>query len=278
MPDLLPAYLTPLQKFLINSVILYIVVTLRYIAFAGGFYLVCWKWKRDALQSRKILPTFPSKKILWTEFRWSLATSVVFAVTGAWMLHAGNSGSLNFYYELDQYGWFYLFLSLPIMMFIHDTYFYFTHRIIHWQPLYKRIHHVHHLSTNPSPWAAFSFHPYESLIEAFALPLVLLVMPVHPLMFAVFLMSMTFFGVINHLGYELYPAGFAKNPIGKWMITATHHTQHHELFRYNYGLYFTFWDRVLGTHHKGYEALYAKVVQRTKAQDHPTGAQKNLQL
>jgi sterol desaturase/sphingolipid hydroxylase (fatty acid hydroxylase superfamily) len=35
--------------------------------------------------------------------------------------------------------------------------------------------------------------------------------------------------------------------VGKWFIGATHHARHHKQYRYNFGLYFTFWDRLTNT-------------------------------
>jgi sterol desaturase/sphingolipid hydroxylase (fatty acid hydroxylase superfamily) len=54
-------------------------------------------------------------------------------------------------------------------------------------------------------------------------------------------MSIT--SVINHLNIEIYPEGFRKNFFLKWWIGATHHSMHHKQFKYNFGLYFTFWDK-----------------------------------
>jgi len=35
---------------------------------------------------------------------------------------------------------------------------------------------------------------------------------------------------------------------GEILNGADHHTIHHRYFNYNYGQYFTFWDRFCGTH------------------------------
>jgi hypothetical protein len=35
--------------------------------------------------------------------------------------------------------------------------------------------------------------------------------------------------------------------VGQWIITASHHQRHHEIYKANYGLYFRFWDRICGT-------------------------------
>ena len=53
---------------------------------------------------------------------------------------------------------------------------------------------------------------------------------------------------MGHLGYETFPKSLIKHPIGKWQNNATNHNLHHQLSKYNYGLYFTFWDRLMGTY------------------------------
>jgi sterol desaturase/sphingolipid hydroxylase (fatty acid hydroxylase superfamily) len=63
---------------------------------------------------------------------------------------------------------------------------------------------------------------------------------------------MTFSSVINHLDIEIYPKNSGKS-WGKWVIGATHHSLHHKQFKYNFGLYFTFWDRLKKTESPGFE-------------------------
>jgi sterol desaturase/sphingolipid hydroxylase (fatty acid hydroxylase superfamily) len=67
---------------------------------------------------------------------------------------------------------------------------------------------------------------------------------------------MTFSSVINHLDIEVYPKGFYKHFFGRWLIGATHHSLHHKQFKYNYGLYFTFWDKWKGTESPLYAQLF----------------------
>jgi sterol desaturase/sphingolipid hydroxylase (fatty acid hydroxylase superfamily) len=55
---------------------------------------------------------------------------------------------------------------------------------------------------------------------------------------------MTVMGVTNHMGWELFPRALARSG---WLITASHHQRHHQLYRCNYGLYFRLWDRLCGT-------------------------------
>jgi sterol desaturase/sphingolipid hydroxylase (fatty acid hydroxylase superfamily) len=58
--------------------------------------------------------------------------------------------------------------------------------------------------------------------------------------------------VLGHAGFELMPAGFARSLWLGWLTTSTHHDLHHAASRWNYGLYFTWWDRLMGTEHPSY--------------------------
>ncbi|RZA08153.1 MAG: sterol desaturase, partial [Proteobacteria bacterium] len=76
-----------------------------------------------------------------------------------------------------------------------------------------------------------------------------------------FLLFMTVLGITNHLGYEIYPKGTATHWFGRWWVGPTHHSQHHEAMRENYGLYFTFWDRLLGTESSRYAERFTRVTE-----------------
>jgi sterol desaturase/sphingolipid hydroxylase (fatty acid hydroxylase superfamily) len=49
------------------------------------------------------------------------------------------------------------------------------------------------------------------------------------------------------MGWELFPRRLVHSRLGGWLITASHHQRHHDLYRCNYGLYFRWWDRLCGT-------------------------------
>ena len=68
--------------------------------------------------------------------------------------------------------------------------------------------------------------------------------------------SMTF-NVIGHLGHEIFPTGWAKMNITN---TVTHHHMHHQTFNHNYGLYFPWWDRMMGTEHPLYVEVFDHIV------------------
>jgi predicted ferric reductase len=133
---------------------------------------------------------------------------------------------------------------------------------MHHPKLYNFFHRVHHESTDPSPLTSGSFHPSEAVVEnalQFILPFI---MPLH---FSVIL-AWQLFDILNnvlaHLGYELYPKGWVKTPILKYKTVSTHHNMHHQLFNGNYALYFTWWDKWMGTEFKDYESRHEQIFER----------------
>jgi sterol desaturase/sphingolipid hydroxylase (fatty acid hydroxylase superfamily) len=127
---------------------------------------------------------------------------------------------------------------------------------MHHPTIFRVMHKVHHDSNITSPWTAFSFHPFEGILQAVFLPALLLVLPVHVYVLLLHLTLMTFSSVINHLDIEIYPKNFNKHFLGRWLIGASHHSLHHKQFRYNYGLYFTFWDKWKNTESPQFDELF----------------------
>jgi sterol desaturase/sphingolipid hydroxylase (fatty acid hydroxylase superfamily) len=70
--------------------------------------------------------------------------------------------------------------------------------------------------------------------------------------------------VYGHLGWELYPKGFNHTWVGRWINTSVAHNQHHKYFTGNYGLYFLFWDRWMGTLRSEYDTSFEEVTSREK--------------
>jgi len=75
------------------------------------------------------------------------------------------------------------------------------------------------------------------------------------------------YNVYGHLGWELYPKGFSRHWLGKWINTSVNHNQHHQFFKGNYGLYFLVWDRLMGTLRNDYEQRFEEITGRKKEPD-----------
>ncbi|WP_374035621.1 sterol desaturase family protein [Bdellovibrio bacteriovorus] len=246
------------QNFLIATLALTLVVLVRYLALTACFYAAFYKKTWPWAQRRQIYPVLPDKKMQLFEIKWSTISSGIFGLGGVLLGVLWQCGWARFYLPLNEYGWTYLVISGFLLSLLHDFYFYVTHRLLHIPWLYRRFHAVHHASLQPSPWASFSFHPVESIIEALPLPLILLFLPLHPLVLLVYLTLMTVSAIINHLGFEVLPRGSAAHPVGKWLISGTHHSAHHRYYKYNFGLFYTFWDHLLKTQHPAYETQFRK--------------------
>jgi sterol desaturase/sphingolipid hydroxylase (fatty acid hydroxylase superfamily) len=77
--------------------------------------------------------------------------------------------------------------------------------------------------------------------------------------------------VLGHLGYEVYPKGWVKFPLLKFKTASTHHNMHHQLFNGNYALYFTWWDKWMGTEFKDYETRHEQIFERKNSKKSTEG-------
>lgn len=150
-----------------------------------------------------------------------------------------------------------IWLLVPV---IHETHFFLLHRAIHWGPLYKWVHSVHHNSVNPSPFSSLSMHPVEQL-GYLGVALWHLVIPSNPIL-ALYQLHQAGFGAIpGHIGFD-------KIELTEDTGTDTHayiHYLHHKFFEVNYGDGLIPFDRWFGTFHDGskegearMEARYAR--------------------
>lgn len=242
---------------------------LRYVLLAGVVFLVFYVWRHRRLVALKIQHRHATTKDIKREVLYSLSSLAVFSLVGVLVFIMLRSGWTKLYFKIGDYGWGYLLISTVLLILAHDTYFYWTHRLMHWKPLFPLVHRIHHLSHTPTPWAAFSFHPIEAVIEAGLFPIFILFVPTHPLAALVWLTYMTVMNVLGHCGHEILPGGFTRNALTKWHNTAVHHDMHHHHVHCNYGLYYNLWDRLMGTNHARYDEEFEQVKARAAAVAQP---------
>lgn len=231
----------------------------RYLVAAGATFFVFWVWYESSFRHRRIQKKVPKRSRLWFEFRYSMLTALIFSGVGVLVFMGKKAGIFHVYENIADLGWAYFVVSIVAAIVIHDAYFYWTHRAMHHPALYRRFHKVHHMSTKPSPWAAYSFAPLEAVVEAGIVPFLLLFLPMHDVAIFLFLLFMIGMNVLGHLGIELYPAGWVHRPLLRYANTTTMHDMHHKYFQSNYGLYFNWWDRAFGTMHVEYEDRFDAV-------------------
>lgn len=239
---------------------------LRYVIFAGIPFALFYFFKRNDWFYLKIQQKWPKTKHVHSEIKYSLLTFVIFATIKLGLAFMIVKGWTSAYLDINQYPLWYLPISFVVMLVIHDTWFYWAHRTMHHPKLYRYTHVVHHKSTNPTPWASFSFQPVEAVLEFIWVIPVVMFLPLHVSVIFAFFLWMIAFNVMGHLGYELFPKNFLKTPIGKLFNSSTHHNMHHKFFKGNYGLYFNIWDRIMGTNFPNYEEYYEQVKERQEKQ------------
>lgn len=225
---------------LLSALAMTVIVAVRYMLTSGVF----------AWATGKVRPGLYSGlgRQIRLEIAWSLLSAAIYGIPAGIVAWGWNErGWTLIYTDWGRYPIWYLPLSLFLYLVIHDSWFYWSHRWLHRPVPFRLAHAVHHASRPPTAWAAMNFHPIEALTGAIVIPALVFVIPIHIAMLGMVLAIMTFMGVTNHMGWEIFPRRIVHSRIGEWLITASHHQRHHDLYRCNYGLYFRFWDRLCGT-------------------------------
>lgn len=231
-----------------------------YFIFAASAFILFYVLFKRPMWFRKVQQKLPAVTDYGRDIMYSLMSVTIFATVGLSTFYFLGDYT-HTYRHIADYGYVYYAFTWVWMFFLHDTYFYWMHRGMHHPVLFKYVHLVHHKSTNPSPWTAYAFHPLEAVLEAAILPLIAFTLPVHKGTIGMFFLFQIIYNVYGHLGFELYPRGFHKTLIGRWVNTSVAHNLHHDKFHGNYGLYFLFWDRIMGTLRSEYDAVYERTTE-----------------
>lgn len=224
-------------------------IVLRYFLIAGLVFFLIYVLFRQPLAKYRLQAKFPATSDYLRDILYSLITMLIFSVAVTFVLFVGRDYT-NLYDSIQDYGIPYYVFTYFWMFFLHDTYFYWAHRLMHHPKLYRYVHLIHHKSTNPSPWTAYAFHPFEAIFEVAIIPLIAFTLPVHLSAITLFMLFQFFYNVYGHLGIEILPAWLRRSYLGRQLNTSTHHNAHHQYVHGNYGLYLLLWDRWMGTMRK----------------------------
>jgi Delta7-sterol 5-desaturase len=232
--------------------------------FTGEHALRTWLWAflLTGLVTGVATGFFKARKIQPKGFKWkifgfeAMIAVVTLAVSGT-VLGAGQTWLKAHGYITFNNGpaaWWVIALEYVAYFFLFDTWFYWLHRWMHNEPVYKWVHKLHHKSTSPNLLTTLSVNPLESVINGGFVPLFLAAYSVHPATLALILPTNIFMGLYVHSGYEFLPRWWNKSWATKWFISATFHDQHHKYFTANFGGYTTIWDRICGTMRPKFES------------------------
>jgi Delta7-sterol 5-desaturase len=244
------------------------IILARYLILAGATHwflygTLGWSTSDNLLDSSAALTDPQKSQHLWPsiqrDIKLSILSSIIFALSAATVITAYQSGATRLYTDVNQYPLWYLGASYIAMIVLQDTYFYFLHRLFHHPQLFRWWHQGHHKSHQPTPWTSFAFDPPEAIAQAALLVGLIFIIPLHFITVIAVLSTMTVWAVVNHLGLDRLPLNFPHHWCGRWFTGAAHHAIHHHQYNLHYGLYFTFWDRLLGTQSPRYDQEFVSL-------------------
>ena len=168
-------------------------------------------------------------------------------------------GYSKLYHSLDEdsfySSWLFIGISVVAFLMFTDCFIYWIHRGLHHPLIYKYIHKGHHKWKVPTPFASHAFHPVDGFLQSLPYHIYPFLFPLHKGVYLVLFVIVNIWTVSIHDGDYKVP-----KILEPFINGSAHHTDHHLLYKYNYGQFFTLWDKLGGSY------------------QHPTCLQENLLL
>ena len=136
------------------------------------------------------------------------------------------------------------FIALSVVSFLMftDCCIYWIHRFLHHKYLYRYLHKPHHWWKVPTPFASHAFHPVDGFLQSLPYHLYPFIFPLHKIIY------LGLFVFVNFWTVSIHDADYRVPSVLQPFINgAAHHTDHHLYYKYNYGQFFTLWDRIGGS-------------------------------
>lgn len=186
--------------------------------------------------------TFASAVPIWTAYE----------VLTLWAMANGTIPALDF--------WASPVYSIGLLVFIpifREFHFYCIHRLIHWPPLYRTVHKLHHNNINPGPWSGLSMHPVEHVLY-FSGVLLHWIVPSAPVHAIFHLFHLAFSPSQGHNGFDqvVLKDGTTMS------VDNYNHYLHHRYFEVNYGDGLVPLDKLFGTFHDGTKEAHERMNRR----------------
>jgi sterol desaturase/sphingolipid hydroxylase (fatty acid hydroxylase superfamily) len=238
---------------------------------AGGLQLYFYTFKRQGLERKfdtrdlvKSNRRFTTGSQLRDNMIWSLASGVTFwTAYEVFFMWAYANDWLPFYLDWTAHPVLFV-ATLAAIPFWASFHFYVIHRLLHWPPLYKVAHALHHRNDNIGPWSGLSMHPIEHVIYLSSV-LIHVVIASHPIHIFFHMQWNTLGAATSHAGFDsLLVKGVPILKLGSF-----HHQLHHRYYHCNYGNEFMPWDRWFGSDNDGTPEAIAKMRQSRRAQANP---------
>ena len=218
-----------IAQILLRNLVLTVVV-------AGSLHLYFHTFRKQDAQRRFMKPGAERRhrRFTWGDqvldnMFWTLASGVpvwsAYEVVYLWAHANGYLPALD--WASDPGVLALLFVLTPLWLSFH---FYWIHRLLHWRPLYRMAHSLHHRNVDTGPWSGISMHPLEHLLY-FSSILIHLVVPSNPLLMLFHMQVQALNPLASHSGFaDLQVRGEGRLALGEF-----HHQLHHRHLDCNYG-------------------------------------------
>ena len=150
----------------------------------------------------------------------------------------------------------YFVLLLAAVGLMREVHFYWVHRLIHWKPLYKAAHYLHHKNVNIGPWSGLAMHPIEHLLY-FTGVFLHWIIPSHPVHAMMHLVHAGLSPAAGHSGFDEVELKAGKTVLPNHNLF---HYLHHRYFECNYGGDGSVpIDRWFGSFHNGSQKAHTRM-------------------
>lgn len=142
-----------------------------------------------------------------------------------------------------------LIIEIILLFLWNELHFYISHRLLHSNLLFSRVHYVHHKSKTPTVFSTYSFHWFEAILLGSVIYLPLLFFDLQFIaLLSLPIMSIAL-NTLGHWNYDLFPSKQSNN-----LLKFTYrHSGHHKYFKGNYGFFLPIFDSLFNTKAKEHE-------------------------
>jgi 4-alpha-methyl-delta7-sterol-4alpha-methyl oxidase len=245
MSTLLDIYSEPLFFWLVLGTTAVSMVS--FLLFAVPWSLLAWKDPESLREYRIQRRSLPASRVVWPSVkRWfvnNVALTAVVVVAWPLIRHTAiHIGPLPPWYE---FAW-----QIPFFILLDDFLYYWMHRTLHWGPLYRRIHSVHHRMSAPWAISAHYMHPVEFILTGLLMLLGPALVGAHIAVIWLWVVIRQWEAAEGHCGYDI-----PWNPTHKFPLYhgPAYHDFHHSRFTGNYAGALGYLDRFFGKYSRDYE-------------------------
>ncbi|TFK38449.1 C4-methyl sterol oxidase [Crucibulum laeve] len=245
-----PIIATGLASFLLHEIV-YFGRSVPWIIIDAIPYFRRWK-----LQPTKV----PTPKEQWECTKQVLLSHFTIELPAIWLFHPMAESIGMSTYQVPFPSLKAMAPQIFLFFFYEDLFHYLAHQALHYGPLYRHIHKIHHKYSAPFGLAAEYAHPAEVFILGAGTitgPLLYCYFTrnLHIVTVYIWIVLRLFQAIDAHSGYD-FP--WSLQHILPFWSGAEHHDFHHMAFTNNFSTSFRWWDRIFGTDDK-YRQYRARV-------------------